>query len=189
MLGERTQEPACPGATSLAPHDAVEAVYTELRALAERAMRLERPDHTLQPTAVVHEAVVRLYRQGLFADAPRAQLIAVASLMIRRVLVDHARARRARKRGGAARRITVTDAAASMSPGPEVDLLALDDALHRLEAVEPRKAQVVQLRFFGGLTVEQVAAVLNLSPRAVANDWSFARAWLRREVEGATHQC
>jgi RNA polymerase sigma factor (TIGR02999 family) len=151
-----------------------------LREIAARALRNERPDHTLQPTALVHEAYLRLERQGAFGDSPRAQVLALAAIMIRRILVDHARRRIARKRDGRVARIEIVSDAA---PGPSgLDLLALEEAMTRLESFDPRKTHIVQLRFFAGLTVEQTAEVLGVSARTVAQEWALAKAWLRREL-------
>jgi RNA polymerase sigma factor (TIGR02999 family) len=157
-------------------------VYEELRAIAAAQLRGERREHTLQPTALVHEAYLRLAEQRRRHWKERRQFFAVAARLMRQILVDHARARGAAKRGGGeATRIEVTgvDVAA-----PEVfDVLPLDDALTRLAALQPRLAKVVELRFFGGLEVEETAELLACSPRTVKRDWALARAWLIRELE------
>ena len=156
-------------------------VYEELRALAARHMRHERPGHTLQPTALANEAYLRMQAQQHVADYGRGQFLALAARMIRRVLVDHARTRHRQKRGGAQSPVTLHDGL-EVSGRPDLDMLALHDALERLAALDPRQAEVVELRFFGGLTVEETAAVLGVSPRTVNDDWRAARAWLRREL-------
>jgi RNA polymerase sigma factor (TIGR02999 family) len=155
-------------------------VYAELRAIAERHMNRERPDHTLQPTALVHEAFLRLMggAPGDFRD--RTHFLRAASQVMRRVLVDHARARNSAKRGGALR-VTLDEAIAGHDERV-LDMLVLDDALTRLAAAEPRWAQVVELRFFGGLEVGEVAEVLGTSAATVKRDWQFAKAWLSREL-------
>jgi RNA polymerase sigma factor (TIGR02999 family) len=171
----RPPEPGPPG-----PSDSVMA---ELRSLASRYLAGERPGHTLQPTALVHEAFLRLAgKSGVPSE--RSEFIALAATSMRRVLVDHARARRAAKRGGERQRIAL-DAASPSDERTEVDLLALDECLERLAGLDQRQARIVELRFFGGLGVEAVAAVLSVSPRTVEADWRMARAWLRRELEKA----
>ena len=156
-------------------------VYQDLRALARSHLRRERAGHTLQATALVHEAFFKLQGQR----SPwhnREQFFAVASRIMRRVLVDHARARAAMKRGADAPRIELEDSLAVASEARSIDLLDLDRALERLTALEPRLARVVELRYFGGLSVEEAARVLECSDRTVKRDWSFARAWLLREL-------
>jgi RNA polymerase sigma factor (TIGR02999 family) len=153
-------------------------LYAELHDIAARHMRGERPDHTLQPTALVHEAFLRLLTPGSYED--RTHFLRAASTAMRHVLVDHARARNAAKRGGALR-VTLDEALAGRDERV-VELLVLDDALTRLAAAEPRWAQVVELRFFGGLEVPDVAAALGISAATVKRDWQFARAWLAREL-------
>ena len=160
-------------------------VYEELRAIAAAQLRGERQEHTLQPTALVHEAYLRLSEQRRRQWKERRQFFAVASRLMRQVLVDHARARSAAKRGGEATRIEVTslDALGKLAAPPEVfDILPLDEALTRLAALQPRLAKIVELRFFGGLEVEETAALLDCSPRTVKRDWALARAWLIREL-------
>lgn len=156
-------------------------VYDELRALAAGALRRERRDHTLQPTALVHEAFLRLIDQSHAEYNSRTHFFAIGAQMIRRVLVDHARKHHAVKRGGHAERLTLT---AMVDPGHEreLDVLALDDALKRLAELDDRQAKVVEMRFFGGLSVEQTADMLDVSPRTVEQDWRMARAWLKREL-------
>ena len=163
-------------------------VYDELRAVAHRMMCGEREGHTLQTTAIVHEAYLRLVEQHNLTPADHAPFLAAAANTIRRVLVDHARQRRSAKRGGGWRRLEplVDDGGRDVLAAPvrsdAIDLLALDEALVGLAGFDPRAADVVTLRYFGGLTVEQIAHVLGVSPRTVGDDWSMARAWLRRAL-------
>jgi RNA polymerase sigma factor (TIGR02999 family) len=152
-------------------------VYDELRRLAGAYMRRERPGHTLQPTALVHEAYLRLVDQRRVDWRNRAQFVGLAAMMMRRVLVNHARDRGAAKRGGEAARVPLT-VAGEVLTGPDVDVLALHEALDRLAALDPRKSQVVELKFFGGLTTDEIAHALGLSPATVEREWTFARAWL-----------
>ncbi len=162
-------------------------VYDELRGLARRYLQNERKDHTLQATGLVHEAYLRLVDQTATTWRDRAHFFAVAAGVMRRVLVDYARAHRAAKRGGALEKIEF-DEAVALTPERHVDLVALDDALKDLGAFDSRQSQIVELRFFGGLTVEEVAEVLEISPRTVKREWRLARAWLRREiVKGETN--
>jgi len=157
-------------------------VYGELRQLAERHFRKERRGHTLQPTAVVHEAYFRLIDQTRVTWKNRGHFLAIASQAMRRILIDHARGRGAEKRGGEVEKVTLDVAIASPEPSREVDILALDEALDRLKALDGTQAQIVELRFFGGLTVEQVAQQLGMSKRAVEAEWTMIAAWLRREL-------
>jgi RNA polymerase sigma factor (TIGR02999 family) len=152
-------------------------VYDELRRLAGAYMRRERRDHTLQPTALVHEAYLRLVDQERVDWRNRAQFVGVAAMMMRRVLANHARDRAAAKRGGDAERVPLTFAGEILRR-PEVDALALHEALDRLAALDARKSRVVELKFFGGLTTEEIAEALELSPATVEREWSFSRAWL-----------
>ena len=159
-----------------------DVLYRELRRLAEAAMRAERANHTLQPTALVHEAYLRLAGdQGRFDS--RAHFLGVAASAMRRVLVDHARGRNAHKRGSGATLVTLDDVEDLPQPVAEdVDLVVLDDALSRLAALDARQGQIVELRFFGGLSVEETAAVLGVSERTIKREWQMSRAWLRREM-------
>jgi RNA polymerase sigma factor (TIGR02999 family) len=159
-------------------------VYDDLRDRAAKAMARERSDHTLQPTALVHEAFARLVDQTRVDWKGRTHFLAVAATAMRRVLLDHARARARHKRAGGRGRVPLTEAAVAIGPD-RTDLLALDEALRRLEGLDPRQAKVVELRFFGDLTVDQVAEVLGISARTVDAEWAHAKAWLRREVGGA----
>jgi len=159
-------------------------VYAELRRQARRALRREGDGHTLQPTALVHEAWLRLDGQHDARWESRTQFFAVAAQMMRRVLVDHARTRRALKRGAAAEQITLgaIDAATPEAALDVVDLLALDDALGRLAALDPRKARLVELRYFAGLSIPEAAAALGISEATVGREWAVARMWLQREL-------
>lgn len=187
------QPPAQPQAQAGAANGAVPAdaltvaLYQDLRRLAAAFLRTERANHTLQPTALVHEAYLRLAREHeQFSD--RTRFVAHASSMMRRILVDHARARNAEKRGGAKTQIALCEEAASApaadQPGTEVDLLALDSALKRLAQIEPDQARIVELRFFGGLNVDETAKIMNIGRRSVDREWACARAWLFRELGG-----
>lgn len=151
-------------------------VYDELRALAAYHMERERPGHTLPPTAVVHEVYLRLAKQDKAAWANRAQFLAIASGMIRRVLVDHARARAAHKRG-ATRRVPLEDFEPS-DRAQETQIAGIDEALNELAKLDERQARVVELRYFGGLSIEETAEALGVSPGTVKGDWRLARAWL-----------
>lgn len=158
-------------------------VYAELRQLAGRHFRKERPGHTLQPTAIVHEAYFRLIDQTRVTWKNRGHFLAIASQAMRRILIDHARGRDAEKRGGQAERVTLDPAIASPEPAREVDVLALDEALERLKVLDAGQAQVVELRFFGGLTIEEAADVMAISPSSAKRDFRSAKAWLYRELE------
>lgn len=156
-------------------------VYDDLRAMASRLRQRERSDHTLQTTALVHEAYLRLVGPGGTDFANRAHFFAVAASVMRHVLTDYARARAARRRGGRAPRLSL-DGALVVSDDRLEQLLILDEALSRLEAVDPRSSRVFILRFYGGLSVEEIADILRVSSRTVKRDWSFSRAWLRSEL-------
>lgn len=172
-----------PAAVPSALHETlVPAVYHELRRLAHAYLRRERPGHTLQATALVHEAYVRLVSQRPDLHADRAAVIGTAAHLMRQILVEYARARRRDKRGGQFRRVPLEDSVAIVEPA-DADLWeALDDALERLAQLSPRQTRVVELRYFGGLTIEETAAILDLSEKTVKRDWATARAWLRREL-------
>jgi RNA polymerase sigma-70 factor, ECF subfamily len=174
---------------ALGAHDAavpgvLPLVYDELRRLAGHYLRRERHDHTLQPTALVHEAYMRLAAQDRVRWRNRAHFVGVAAQLMRRVLVDHARANQAAKRGGGDTRVPVDESSAS-SPEMSVDVFALDQALTRLATVDPRQARIVELRYFGGLTVEEVAELLEISPATIKREWQMARAWIHRELRPA----
>ena len=158
-------------------------IYDELRSLAAEYLRRERPGHTLQPTALVHEAYVRLIDQRSVDWTNRAQFIGLAAVMMRRILVNHARDRIAAKRGGAAERVPLTIVAEQIGTA-EVDLLGLHDALERLAALDARKGQIVELKFFGGLTMDEIASTVDVSRATVEREWAFARAWLYRAISG-----
>jgi RNA polymerase sigma factor (TIGR02999 family) len=159
-------------------------VYAELKRLAGGYLRRERPDHTLQPTALVHEAFVKLVDQRAVRWQNRAHFFGIAARVMRRILVDHARAHRAGKRGAGAQRLPL-DEALAVAAERHVDLLALDEALTRLAAIDPQQSRIVELRFFGGLTMEETAEVLGISPATVGRDWVVAKAWLHATLEGA----
>lgn len=156
-------------------------IYDELRRLARGYLRHERPGHTLQPTALVHEAFLRLIDQSQVNWQNRAHFFGAAARLMRQILINHAEARRAAKRGGAAERVPL-DGVDRFAAAPEIDLAALDEALRRLERLDPQQGRIVELRYFGGLTVEEIAEVIGVSPATVKRDWSLARAWLRREL-------
>lgn len=158
-------------------------VYEELHRLAARYLRRERPDHTLQPTALVHEAYLRLINQRQADWRNRAQFMGLAASAMRRILVNHARDRAAAKRRGRREQVSISLLEAP-SGGPEVELIALEQALERLAELDPRKARVVELRFFGGLTADEVAEVLEVSRATVEREWTFARAWLFDALDG-----
>ena len=158
-------------------------VYKELHRLAKSYMRRERPEHTLQPTALIHEAYLRLAHDDVDWQS-RQHFIGVAANVMRRVLVDHARAHKAEMRGGGLERIEFEEGLA-ISKERSSEVIALHDALNRLELLNPRRAKVVELRYFGGLSVEEVAAVLDMSPRSVKRDWALARPWLFREIQNS----
>jgi RNA polymerase sigma factor (TIGR02999 family) len=157
-------------------------VYAELRTIAERHFRRERAGHTLQPTAVVHEAYFRLVDQTRVTWKNRGHFFAVASQAMRRILVDHARARETDKRGGGGRRVTLDVGVASPEPVEDMDFIALDEALTRLKTLDGAQAQIVELRFFGGLSIDETAQVLDTSPSSVKREFRSAKAWLFREL-------
>jgi RNA polymerase sigma factor (TIGR02999 family) len=158
-------------------------VYNELRRIARRYMARERPGHTLQATALVNEAYLRLVDAKEMGWRDRAHFFAISARTMRRILIESARARRFQKRGGGQERVTLEESLVIQGrPGP--DLVALDDALKALAAMDPRRSQVVELRFFGGLSVVETAEVLKVSPETVHRDWKLARAWLLRELSG-----
>jgi RNA polymerase sigma factor (TIGR02999 family) len=156
-------------------------VYTELRQLAHRYMRRERLGHTMQTTALIHEAYLRLVDQTRVRWENQAHFFGIASRLMRQILIEHARSHTRAKRGGGAVTLSL-DEAALVSQARATELLALNDALEQLAAVDPRKSRVVELRFFGGLSVEEAARVLNIAPNTVLRDWRLAKAWLHREI-------
>jgi RNA polymerase sigma factor (TIGR02999 family) len=156
-------------------------VYQELRRMARRYMKNERPGNTLQTTALVNEVYIRLVDVKNVDWQHRAQFFAISAQMMRRILVDAARARRSGKRGGGAVKVNV-DETAVLSPQPDASIVALDEALEAFSQVAPRQAKVVELRYFGGLSEEEIVEVLKVSPRTVRRDWDFAKSWLMREL-------
>jgi RNA polymerase sigma-70 factor (ECF subfamily) len=165
-----------------APDKLVPLIYAELKRLARRSMRRENPEHTLETGALINEAYMRLADWKNARWENRGHFYGVASQIMRRVLVDHARAHAYQKRGGGARPLSLDEALVA-SPDRAPDLIALDDALEKLAKRDPRKSKVVELRFFGGLSVEETAAILNVSPFTVIRDWNFVKAWLARELK------
>ncbi len=164
-----------------APGKLLELVYEDLRRLAAAYMKNERGDHTLQSTALVHEAFIRLVDWKTVSWENRAQFFAVAAEVMRKVLIDHARQKKAQKRDGGRQKIML-DEAVSFSSEKELDLLALEEVLAALETVDKRQAKIVELRFFGGLSIEETAHVLNVSETTVRREWTFAKAWFQREL-------
>lgn len=156
-------------------------VYAELHRVANAYMRRERPDHTLQPTALINEAYVRLIQEDIEWNS-RAHFVGLAAHVMRRVLVDYARTRNAEQRGGKAQRVELKSQLA-ISPERLDEVSLLNDALERLEKINPRQARVVELRYFGGLSVEQIAATLGIAARSVKRDWALARIWLYEELK------
>ena len=163
----------------------IPVVYQELRRMADRFLRRESPGHTLQPTALVHEAWLRLIDQTRVNWQNRAQFFGVAAQMMRRILVDHAKTRHREKRGGDAVKLSL-DEIINLSQERAADLIALDEALNALGNFDRRKCSVVELRYFGGLSVEETAEVLGVSPDTVMRDWKLAKAWLYQQLGEAT---
>ena len=178
-------------------------LYQELRALAQRHLQRERPNHTIQRTALVHEAFLRLLNQQSVDLQSRGHFFALASSIMRRILVDHARARSASKRGGGAPVLSLDhieepgdadetaptsgrDSIPEQPQGDDTDIAAIDEALTRLAILDPRQAQIVEMRYFGGLTIEETARALDISDATVKREWTLARAWLRRELSRGT---
>ena len=192
--GSRSAEPAQPDVTQLllgwsagdtsASEALMAAVYDELHRQAARAMGRENPEHTLQATALVSEAYLRLIDQRRVEWRNRAHFFGVAAQLMRRILVDHARGRHAAKRGGGIAHLTLGagDAASDAPDEQGVDVLVLNEALERLAAIDPDQARIVELRYFGGLTIEDTAEALGVSVATVKREWAVARAWLRREL-------
>jgi RNA polymerase sigma-70 factor, ECF subfamily len=160
-------------------------VHDELRRIARGYMKGERPNRTIQTTALVNEAYLRLVNCSRVRWQDRVHFFAVSARLMRRVLVDLARSARFQKRGGDAERVTLTDNVAGGTDKP-AEILALDAALNALASLDERKSRVVELEFFGGLTTDEIAAVLDVSPQTVLRDWGLARAWLRRQIEDGT---
>lgn len=170
----------------MAPNDAVfeTVVYGELRRLAAAYMRRERPGQTLQPTALVHEAYLKLLKDRPERWQNRAHFCAIAAHAMRQILIERARARDALKRGGGQPRVTFDEGLPAAAPDQSVDMIALDAALDRLAALDPGQARIVELRFFGGLSIEETAEAMKISPATVKRHWAAARAWLAKELEG-----
>jgi RNA polymerase sigma factor (TIGR02999 family) len=162
----------------------IPVVYGELRRLARRHLWRERPDHTLQSAALVNEAYLRLVRQEVPQWQNRAHFFGVAAQLMRHILVDHARGRRTAKRGGSTPRLVLNEELAA-ARNPEFDVVALDSALEKLSALDPQQGRLIELRFFGGLTIEETAVVLGVSPATAKREWATARAWMRRELKDA----
>jgi RNA polymerase sigma factor (TIGR02999 family) len=160
----------------------IPVVYDELRRIARRRLWGERPDHTLQSAALVNEAYLRLVRQEAPQWQNRAHFFGVAAQLMRHILVDHARNRLAAKRGAGAPRLSL-DPELAPAQKPGIDLVALDDALNRLTRLDPQQGRVIELRFFGGLSIEETAVVMEISPATVKREWATARAWLQRELK------
>jgi RNA polymerase sigma factor (TIGR02999 family) len=187
MSSSRSDLTALLSGASSGDQDALSAlfaiVYDELRQVAAAALRRERPEHTLQPTALVHETFLRLADDSAIWWENRSHFLAIASKVMRRILVEHARGRNAQKRGSGEVKRSLDEIDVPMPSVPiDLDLVMLDEALARLAQLDPRQARIVELRFFGGLTVEETASVIGSSPRTVKRDWQVARAWLRREM-------
>ncbi len=175
-------EKPSPAGPPLTVDESNAAIYQELRQLAAQYLRHERQDHTLRTTALAHEAYLRLAAQGGLPQPSRAAFCAAAAQMVRRILVDHARRRGRLKRGGHLQHRIQLESVVLAIQRPVVDLLDLDEALHRLESLAPRQARVVELRYFGGLSEEETAESLGLARRTVQKDWRGARAWFQREL-------
>ncbi len=160
--------------------------YDELRVLAARHLRGERDDHTFQPTVLVHEAFLRLAEQKGGDWVNRGQFVAVASAMMRRILVDHARRRLAQRHGGGKVLLEISADSTVGEKGRDLEMLALHEALEQLAQKSPRRARVVELRYFGGLELEEIATQLEVTVRTITNDWAFSRAWLHRALRGGS---
>ena len=169
-------------------NELVPLVEKELHRLARAYMVRERQGHTLQATALVNEVFLRLAHGANPDWKDRSHFVGIAARLMRQVLVDHARTRGYRKRGGGAQRVSLDDKALPIAPEPDVDVLAVDRALDALAKIDARKSQVVELRFFGGLSVEETAEVLGISAETVKRDWRFAKLWLSRELQGQVHR-
>jgi RNA polymerase sigma factor (TIGR02999 family) len=157
-------------------------VHVELHRLARRYLAREGPGHTLQPTALIHEAYLRLVRERDMRWQSRAHFVAVAARLMRMILVDHCRRKRQAKRGGSATRITFSEGLAVTTPGDREELIALDQALQKLARQDERKSRIAELRYFGGLSVEETAEALSVSVATVMRDWRYTKAWLHREL-------
>ena len=158
-------------------------VYSELHRLADVYLRRERQGHTLQATALINEAYLRIIDQREVTWQNRAHFIGVAAQMMRRILVDHARSHLYAKRGGGAQKLTLDEALSLPQQERDLELVALDEALQKLEQIDPQQSRIIELRFFGGLTIEETAEVLGVSPATVKREWNWAKAWLYREIK------
>ena len=158
------------------------AVYDELHRMAARYLRRERPDHTLQPTALINEAYLRLVDQNSVTWQNRAHFFGIAANAMRRILVDHARGHQAAKRGGSVIKLPLDEGVHGSPKHEEMDLVELDEALTRLANMDPEQSRLVEFRYFGGLTIEETARVMGISPATVKRGWTISRAWLRREI-------
>jgi len=167
-----------------AREELIPLVYQELRSLASAYLRRERPDHTLQPTALVHEAYIRLVDQRNVTWENRHHFFGAAAQLMRRILMDHARSHLAEKRGSGVAKVALTEAVV-MSQEQPAQMLLLNDCLTRLAALDPQQGQIVELRVFGGLTVEEITAIMGISSSTVKRDWALAKAWLSREIGSA----
>ncbi len=163
----------------------LESIYAELHRLASWQMGNERHDHTLQPTALLNEAYLRLFKERNRTWENRSHFLGVAAHVMRTFLIDYARRRASAKQGGGAVKLPLSDVDGSISP-TSVELIALDTALNKLSSWDPRQVRIVELRFFAGLTEDQIASVLDLSPRTVKREWAFAKAWLQKELGDGT---
>jgi len=172
------------GASSLSQEQSL-AIYNELRAIADVCFRGQGPEHTLQPTALVNEAIAKMIRKDSAQWESKSHFLGVAAKAMRHILIDHARKKRTERRGGGFGRVTLTGMM-STDTQEGFDALDVDEVLTKLEGIDQRQARIVELRFFGGLNTAQIAEVLGVSPRTVELDWRFARAWLRRELAGAS---
>ena len=181
-MAQTPRKPTPRGPADAATSELFARVYQELHAIAHRCMRGERSAHTLQATAVVHEVFLQLVRSESARWSDPDHLLAVAARAVRRILVNHALARRTQRRGGGRPHLPFDDSQCVASDPPGLEWIALGDAIEELERLDPRQARLVELRFFGGLGTAEIARVLGVSPRTVEGDWSLARAWLRRRM-------
>lgn len=165
-----------------AMEDLMPLVYDELHKQAARFLNRERPDHTLQATALIHETYIRLIDQREVSWESRTHFFAIAASLMRRILVDYARRKNRKKRGGNADKLSLEEAAPLVGKERSIDLMALDEALTRLEKIDSQQARIVELRYFGGLSLEEAAEELKISRTTVATDWAMAKAWLHREL-------
>lgn len=183
-VGRLVEELLAGSAATHGMNRALPALYAELRDLAVGYLRHERPNHTLQPTALVHESYLRLVNQRTVDWSDRLQFLSIAARMMRRILANHAAAHRAEKRGSGEPKLEL-DAALELYDKQALGIAAVDEALRNLEKLDPRQAQIVEMRFFGGMTVEEISEVLDTSPRTINREWAFAKRWLRRELSAA----